>query len=145
MCALDALAGFEVLVDLEEVLDFKAVELRDVVDLGAPRCALVGCGDTQDLVVAALLVAHAEHAECAAADHAAGEGGFFEEHQCVQGVAVFAQGVVDEPIVVRVAGRGEEHAVETNASGFMINLVFVPIPLGNLDGDIKLHGRTFHC
>ena len=43
--ALDALAGLEVLVDLEEVLDFEAVELGDVVDLGAPRRALIGCGN----------------------------------------------------------------------------------------------------
>ena len=34
--ALDALAGLEVLVDLEEVLDFQAVELRHVVDFGTP-------------------------------------------------------------------------------------------------------------
>ena len=37
----DALAGLEVLVNLEEVLDFQAVELRDIFDVGTPRGALV--------------------------------------------------------------------------------------------------------
>src|SRR5699024_784845 len=32
-CALDGLAGLEVLVDLEEVLDLQAVELGDVTDV----------------------------------------------------------------------------------------------------------------
>ena len=141
--ALDALAGLEVLVDLEEVLDFQAVELRHVVDLGTPGGALVRGGNAQDLVIAALLVAHAEHAERAAADHAAGEGGLLEEHQGVQRVAVLAQGVVDETVVIGVTSGREEHAIQADATRHMVDLVLVSVPLGDLDGHVKFHGRAF--
>src|SRR5690625_7468290 len=39
--ALDALAGFQILVDLEEVLDLQAVELRDVGQLLATHLTAV--------------------------------------------------------------------------------------------------------
>ena len=86
------------------MLDCEAVELGHVLDLGAPRGALVGRGDAQDLVVAALLVAHAEHSQRAAADHAARERRFLQEHQGIQRVAILAERVINETVVVRVAG-----------------------------------------
>ena len=139
MCALNALAGLQVLVDLEEVLDFKTVEFRDVFDLGTPCCTLVGCGNAQDLIVTALFVAHTEHAQCAAADHAAREGRFFKQNQCIQGVAVFTQGIVDEAVVIGIASRGEEHTIQTDASRFVVDLVLVSVSLRNLDGHVEFH------
>jgi hypothetical protein len=59
--ALDRLARLEVLVDLEEVLDLQAVELRHVVDVADVVHAGVAGHDADDLVVAAGLVAHPEH------------------------------------------------------------------------------------
>ena len=141
MGALDGLAGLEVLVDLEEVLDLQAVELRDVLDVGTPGGALVGAGHAQDLVVAALLVAHAEHAQRAAADDAAGEGWLLQQDQRVQGVAVLAEGPVDVAVVVGVARRGEEHAVQADPTGLVIDLVLVAVALGNLNRDVELHGE----
>src|SRR5690606_17775786 len=99
--ALDGLAGLEVLVDLEEVLDLQAVELADVLDVRAPRRALVTGGHAQHLVVTAGLVAHAEHAEGAAADETAGERRLLEQHERVERVAVLAERVLDEAVVVR--------------------------------------------
>src|SRR5690606_1002339 len=138
---LDALARLEVLVDLEEVLDLEAVEVRDVVDVLAPRGALVARGDAQHLVVTARLVTHAEHAERTAADEAPGEGRLLEQHEGVERVAVLAESVLDEAVVVGVAGRGEEHAVEADATRLVVDLVLVPLTLGDLDGDVELHGR----
>src|ERR671921_1949908 len=65
---LDGLAGLEVLVDLEEVLDLETVELRDVLDVAQVLLAGVGGGHAEDLVVAAGLVGHPEHADRAALD-----------------------------------------------------------------------------
>ena len=139
--ALNRLAGLEVLVDLEEVLDLQAVELRDVLDVGTPGGALVGAGHAQDLVVAALLIAHTEHAQSAAADDAAGEGRLLQQDQRVQGVAVLTEGPVDVAGVVGVARRGEEHAVQADPAGLVVDLVLVAVALGNLNRDVELHGE----
>src|SRR2546421_7349411 len=72
--ALDGLAGLQVLVDLEEVLDLQAVELGDVVDVAQVLDARVRRRHAQELVVAAGLVRHAEHADRTALDQAAREG-----------------------------------------------------------------------
>src|SRR6516164_10566310 len=60
--ALDALPRLQFLVDQEEVLDLHPVELRQVVQVAQVFLARVGGGHAQDLVVAALLVGHPEHA-----------------------------------------------------------------------------------
>src|SRR5947199_8509734 len=69
--ALDALAGLEILVHLEEVLDLQPVELGHVVDVAQVLLAWVVGRYAQDLVVAALLVGHPEHADRPAPDQAA--------------------------------------------------------------------------
>src|SRR5699024_5537400 len=102
--ALNGLAGFEVLVHLEEVLYLQAVELRYVVDIASPGRPLVALGDAQDLVVPARFVTHPEHSQRAATDEATGEGGFFKEDECVERVAVLPQCSFDEPVFVRVPG-----------------------------------------
>src|SRR5665647_3444078 len=138
--ALDGLPGLEILVDLEEVLDLEPVELAHVVDVLPPARPLVAGRDTQDLVVAAGLVAHPEHAERTAADQATGERGLLQQDEGVERVAVLAQGAVDEAVVVRVAGRGEQHPVEPDPAGDVVDLVLVPLPLRDLDRDVELHG-----
>src|SRR6476661_322029 len=71
--ALDALAGLQRLVDLEEVLDLHAVELGKVVDVAQVLLAGIVAGHAQHLVITALLVLHPEHADRTRADEAAGE------------------------------------------------------------------------
>jgi hypothetical protein len=55
--------------------------------------------DAQDLVVAAGLVTHVEHADRAGAHEAAGEGRLVEQHHRVERVAVLAEGVLDVAVV----------------------------------------------
>src|SRR5690606_3218906 len=118
--ALVRLARLEVLVDLEEVLDLETVELADVLDVSASRRALVRGGLNHDLVVDARLVPHAEHAHRATADETAEERRLLEEDEGVERVAVLAEGVLDEGVVVGVAGGGVEHPVQADPSRLVI-------------------------
>src|SRR5258708_3032482 len=68
---VDGFARFEILVDLEEVLDLQLVERFQVGKVHQVRQARVGGRDAQYLWVRAFGVAHAEHAERPAADLAA--------------------------------------------------------------------------
>jgi hypothetical protein len=61
----------------------------------------------EHLVITTLLVAHAEHAY----RPAAGESGFSHEDQRVQRVAIRTETVLDETIVSRVLGGGEQGAI----------------------------------
>ena len=139
--ALDTLTGLEVLVDLEEVLDLESVELRNVGELLPADLALVTNGDRDDLVVAARLVTHAEHSQCAAANQAAGERRLFEKDEDVERVAVFAERPFDESVVIGVSGCCKEHAIEPDATIVMVDLVFIAIPLRDLDRDVEFHVR----
>src|SRR5690606_27173588 len=137
--ALHALARLQVLVDLEEVLDLQPVELGQVVDVPQVLLARVVRGHADDLVVAALLVAHPEHPDGAGGDQAPREGRLLDQHQSVQRVTVFTQGVLDEPVVSGVLGGGEQRPVETDPARLVVHLVLVAVPLGDLDGDVEVH------
>src|SRR5665213_807481 len=99
----------------------------------------VCCGHAQDLVVATLLIRHPEHTDRATFDEAAWKGRLVDEHECVERVAVVAEGVVYEAVVGRIASRREQHAVESNPPGLVIELVLVAMTLGDLDCDVELH------
>ena len=82
------------------------------------RCQRGSCrGDAHDLVVRPLLVGHAEHADGPTGDQAARERRLAQQDECVQRVAVLAEGVLDEAVVGRVLGRGEQRAVEADPTG----------------------------
>src|SRR5262245_5164139 len=72
---LDGLAGFEVLVDLEEVLDLESIELGQMVDVAQVLLPRVLRGHAQHLVVAALLIGHPEHPDGPSPDEATRERG----------------------------------------------------------------------
>ena len=144
MGALNRLPGLEVLVHLEEMLDFEAVKLRNVLDLSTPRCALIRRGNTQDLVVPALLIGHAEHTECAATNHTTRESGLFKEDEGVKRITVFTEGVINEAVIIGIPCRSEEHTVKADASRLVIDLVLVPVPLRDLNGHIEFHRELLH-
>ncbi len=102
--------------------------------------ARIARGHADDLVVAALLVGHPEHADRAAADQAAGERGLFHQYQRVKRVAVLAEGVQHEAVVGRVLGRGEQPAVQPDPAGFVVDLILVPAAPRDLDQDVEFHG-----
>ncbi len=137
--ALNGLTWLKVLVDLEEVLDLKTVEVRDIIDVLTPRGTLVSGWNTQNLVISAGLITHAEHAKRAATNEATREGWLLEQHESVERVAVFTEGSLNEAVVVRVAGCRKEHTVKTNATGLVVNLVLVSLTLRNLDSYVEFH------
>ena len=95
-------------------------------------------GQAEHLVVAARLVPHAEHADRPAADQAARERRLLQQHERVQRVAVLTEGALDEAVVGGVAGGREQHAVQADATGLVVDLVLVALSLGDLDGDVEV-------
>jgi hypothetical protein len=136
----DHLAGFEGLVDLEEVLDLEPVELGHVVDVAEVLHPRVVRRDGEHLVVGAVLVGHLEHADDPAGDEAPREGRLIEEYEGVQRVTVLGQGVLDVAVVGGVPGRGEQHPVQPDPSGLVVHLVLVALSLGNFDDNFNVHG-----
>ena len=122
------------------MLDLEAVELADVLQLGDVGDPGVVGRHHQDLVVAAGLVGHVEQTDRTRADQAPWERGLLEKHEGVQRVAVLAQAVLDVAVVGRVAGGGEQQPVEPDATRRVVHLVLVAMSLGDLDGDVVLHG-----
>ena len=142
--AFDGLAGLEVLVDLEEVLDLEPVVLGDVVDVAQVLQARVVRGDAQDLVIAAGLVGHAEHADRAALDDTPGERRLLQDDEGVERVTVLAERVLDEAVVDRVGRRGEEHAVQPDAAGHVVDFVLVAFALGDLNNHVETEHDFLH-
>jgi hypothetical protein len=63
-------------------------------------------------------------------------------HQRVERVAVTAERALHEAVVGGVAGAGEQPPVQPDATGVVVHLVLVALPLRDLDGDVELHGDS---
>jgi hypothetical protein len=121
------------------VLDLQPVELGHVVDVAQVLQPRVLRRYAQDLVVAALLVGHPEHADGPAADQAARKGRLLHEYQRVERVAVLTQRAFDETVIGRILGSGEKGPIEADSPGTMIYLVLVALSLGDLNRHIEVH------
>lgn len=127
----------------EEVLDLGARRFRNVVEVLDVRPARILVRHREHLVVAAGLVGHVEHADRAHLDADAGEERVLEQHERVERIAVVGEGVLEEAVIDGVDEPGEEHAVEEDASGLVIDLVLVPAPARDLDdGIVRTHVVT---
>ena len=120
------------------MLDLHEGHAADVVKVDEVGTTGVVSGDAQHLVVAAHLVLHLEHGQCAALDEATGEGGLGEKDQGIQRIAVLSEGPLDVSVVVRVLRRGEQRTVKTDTTGLVIHLVLVLGATRNLDRHIKV-------
>jgi hypothetical protein len=125
------------------VLDLQPLEIGQVVEVVELGLAWVPRGHAQHLVVGALLVGHAEHADRAAEDQAAGKRRFEHQDERVERVAVLAQGVRYEAVVGRVLRRGEQRPVQADQAAFVVDLVLVPAAPRDLDHYVEFHGYQY--
>jgi hypothetical protein len=86
--------------------------------------------DGDDLVVDALVVAHAHDADRARRDDAQRVHGALLQHEHVEGVAVVAVGARDEAVVGRVVHRAEQHAVEAEEAVSLSTSYLFLLPCG---------------
>src|SRR6185312_1978430 len=124
---------FEVLVDVEEVLDFflqLSGHVIEALDVGPARIA---DRHADHLVVGAFLVPHLEQGDRLHRGDATGEGGLGAHHEAVERIAVLAEVAGQEAVVGRVDRGAGEEAVEDDAVEPLVVLVLVATPLGDLD------------
>ena len=128
---------------LEEVLDLLAGVLGHVVEVLDVRPARVLRLHADHLGVDAGVIRHVEDGDRANRDGHAGERRVVEQHERVDGVAVEAEGVLEEAVVGRVDEAREEHPVEAHATRLVIDLVLVARTLRDLDDDVvRGHGNA---
>ena len=80
---------------------------------------------------------HVVQANGAAFHHAAREHGVRNHDECVERIAVLAQGAVDVAVVIRVAHGGEQGAVQEHATGLVVHFVLVLGAARDLHHDVE--------
>ncbi len=122
---LHPLGGLEVLVVLEEVLDLLEGDLRQIRVvvhlLVATRELRHRHGD--DLLVAARLVLHLQHADRAHRHDRARHHAALVRDEHVARIAVVRQRVRNEPVIARVAHGRVEETVHDQRPGLLVHLV----------------------
>ena len=99
--------------------------------------------DADQLGVLALLVLHVEHADGSGLDPHAGVDRVVEQDEGVEGIAVTAERVGDEPVVGRIRRRREQAPVEVDAAVLVVDLVLVAAAARDLDHDVDAAGPGF--
>jgi hypothetical protein len=100
--------------------------------------------NAEDLLVLTLLVRHPEEADRPGVDMAPRERRLTNEHQRIQRIAVQAQRAVDESVVRGILHGREQHAVQEDRAGLVVELVLVPRSLGDLHDDSEDLTGTVH-
>src|SRR5690606_8852015 len=122
---LDPLAGFQILVALEEVLDLPDQQLRQVgiflhvLVQNAQRVV----GYRHQSGIAGAIVGQVQHANRTATDGRARGNRTRGDYQYVQRVAVVSQGVRNAAVVGRVEPRGSHEAIDEQSAGVLVDLV----------------------
>ncbi len=130
--------AFEVLVDMEEVLHFPQIMLRNVGDVEVLVVIRVVSWDCQDLVVGFPTIEHPQHPQWPAVDLASGKRRLVQVDEHIEWIAILVQGARNETIVTRIVDRGIEHPIETDHPARLVELVLVATAARNLDdrGDV---------
>ena len=142
----DVLAGLEVLVDLEEVLDLGEQLGPHVVGVRDARPGRVVVRHAQDLLVPAGLVVHLEDADGTHGTRQPGNVGDVDEQQRVERIAVLPERLQQEAVIARVDHARVERPVEHDALQPRVVLVLVAAALRDLDERDRQVGRSgFHA
>ena len=92
-------------------------EILDVVEAGIN-------GDTQYFGVSAAVVHHVENADRAGLNQdSRDEVEVLQQNQGVQRISIFAQRVLEVAVMRGVLHRGEEHAIQPEAVGLVVDLI----------------------
>src|SRR5688572_17395186 len=89
--------------------------------------------DSDDLVVLALLVPHAQHADRLGAQHAQRHHGLLTKYQHVQRIAIVAERAREKSVVRRIVDGRVEDAIEPEQTRRLVQLVLDLRSLRNLD------------
>src|SRR5471030_1554280 len=141
---LDPLAGLEVLVMDEKVLDLLARDLGQVagaLHIGVTQGDLGGWhGD--DLLVLAAIVLHEQHADRPYVHHSARNDRPRVGDQHVDRISVLRERVRHEAVVPRIAHRRVEEAVDHQRAGRLVHLVLDRLAADrHLDDGVHVLGR----
>src|SRR5450755_457400 len=127
----------ELLADREEVLDLGAQLPGHVLELRVVAPVRVVRRYAQDLVVAAVLIAHPEYADRPDLDQAPGEGGFRDANERIEWIAVIGQRLREEAVVGRIHDGGEQEPVEHDPALLVVPFILVPRTHRNLDAAVQ--------
>ena len=128
------------LVDRKEVLDLFKHMLGQILDVTVGGVVGVVERNSDDFFVPAVAVDHVEQADRLALDQRHGQDLFAAQHKHIQRVAVVGKGARNKAVVGRVVGRGEQHAVKLEHTGFFVQLIFILVALRNFDNGKKVIG-----
>src|ERR1700681_2071987 len=146
--AVDAhpLAGLEILVVLEEMLDLMqslGVDVLVLEPVTVDRQHLV-IGYRQHLGIGARLIGHLQQPQWPAAHHHSGYQRKWRDHQHVDRVTVLRHGARHVAVVAGVMHRRTHEAVDEYRAGFLVNFVFDRIGIHrDFDDDVEDIGRLF--
>src|SRR5699024_6932757 len=68
-----------------------------------------------------------------------GEVGMFGVSERIWVFAVPPQRPLDKPVIIGISRGRKQHAIQPNAARFMVDFVFIALPLGDLDRDVEMH------
>jgi len=117
--------SFELLVNVEEMLDFAKVMRNHIVDVANRLEAGIPVHHGQYLLVRLLLVHHLEHADRAHGEQDARETGLVYQREDIERISILGQGAGYKAIVPGIVHGGIERAIQSEHAEMIVVFVFV--------------------